>query len=813
MASLLRTEAADRAALIFVTQMAVELDLTTGDDTFASTATIDFDATPNASTFVDFKGQRLISATLNRQPLDVTTWMDGRLPLKDLQQHNRLVVDGVMAYSSDGEGLHRHVDQADGLVYLYAMSFLDAAPRWFACFDQPDLKAPYQIDVTAPPEWTVWGNGPATQTSPGHWRIDQPCPLATYFVTLAVGPWAVAQDEHDGIPLALLARQSLADELTRETSDIMDVAKASFDAYHAMFAPRYPYGSYTQAFVPDFNAGAMENPGCVTFRDQYLLRGVPTRQERANRAGTIAHEMAHQWFGDLVTMRWWDDLWLNESFAEYMGHRVVSESGTYELWTQFGIVRKDWGSIADQGPNTHPVAVNGADDAQGALADFDGISYAKGASLLRQMAAAMGDDVFLHGLNAYFADHRFSNATFADLMSAWQTAGAKGIGAFANEWLRTSGMDTIRISADGATLTVERGRQSVDAVSEPSGMSLVVVALGDDGTELDRQFLADVLPGSRSLAQTSLGAAVVVPDAGDLCWAKVRPSSWLLPPIGRIGDAQTRVVLYNAIRDAVRSGDLSVTDAIELVHQGLPGETSDDILRAMVNFAIDLAGLWSPWDIRSARLESLALLIGELMEDVTPSSDQQMILARALARCGSDADVLQAWLDGRSTNGLQPDPDLRWAVITRLVAMGGDAHLIDDELARDPLGADKAAGARAAAPTARAKREALDTLLRPSDKRAYEVYAIAEQVWQAGQEELCAEYIAEWFDGIAATADFRQGWALARVARSSFPLEIATPGTLDLAEKTLRMVTDDRLLRELADGTDMLRRVLHAQTK
>jgi len=722
-----------------------------------------------------------------------------------LGTHNRLVVTGVMEFSSDGEGLHRHVD-ADGRAYVYGMSFLDAAPRWFACFDQPDLKAPYRFDIVAPPDWTVWGNGPSRNVD-GHWIIEQPHPLATYFVTIAGGPWAISQQQHDGIGLTLLARQSLAAELARETDNIMDVTKASFDAYHSMFSIRYPYGSYVQAFVPDFNAGAMENPGCITLRDQYLLRGRPTRRERAQRAGTIAHEMAHQWFGDLVTMRWWDDLWLNESFAEYMGHRVIAERTSYELWTQFGIVRKDWGFVADQSPSTHPVAVNGAGDAQAALANFDGISYAKGASLLRQMASAMGDEVFLRGLDAYFQSHLFGNATFDDLMAAWTGAGARDLDCFAAEWLRTSGMD--KITATGDALEIEHGRSGQAA---HAGMSFEVAVLGDDGTELARQTVHDALPGTRALDGWPLG--VVVPDAGDITWAKLRPSTWALPPIGRVHDAATRVVLYNSLRDAVRDGELSVPGALALLRDGLPGEFNDDIVASMAGFAVSLAGLWSPWPARAARLAGVADVIASRAAACEPGSDRQMILARAWVRCMADAPALKAWLQpGGAWPGLDPDHELRWAVITRLVALGGDTGLVDAELQRDPMGDDLAAGARAAAPTMDAKKWALDALLRPSGMRAYELYAIGEQVWQLGQEELCATAVADWFAGIGGTARFRSGWALARVARESYPLIVASPSTLGIAGDALASVSEMRLHRELADCTAMLARVVRAQQR
>ncbi|HEY9291093.1 MAG TPA: M1 family aminopeptidase, partial [Microlunatus sp.] len=433
MPSLSHVEARARAELITVRNTSISLDLSDqqgpGAAEFRSVSTIEFDASAGAETFLDFQGVRLNAITLNGRPVDLDCWSDDRIALADLEPTNTVVVDGVMAYSSDGEGLHRHVDPADGRSYLYAMSFLDAAPRWFGCFDQPDLKSQYRLEVLAPADWTVHGNGPAAKDSSttsgdsARWTISPPQPLSSYFVTLIAGPYASLYSEHDGIPYGIHVRASLGDALEREAEDIFTVTGQCFDYYHRIFGVRYPFGEYHQAFVPDFNAGAMENPGCVTFRDSFIYRARATRAERASRAGVIAHEMAHQWFGDLVTMRWWDDLWLNESFAEYMAHRCCTEATDYPLMAEFGIQRKAWGYVVDQSDATHPVAGNGSADAATALQNFDGISYAKGAAVLLQLASYLGDDVFLAGLRRYFDDHRFGNAEFAELVACWAAAG------------------------------------------------------------------------------------------------------------------------------------------------------------------------------------------------------------------------------------------------------------------------------------------------------------------------------------------------------------------------------------------------------
>jgi len=319
MPSLTRIDAERRAALIAVSSYDIRLDLTGDDETFLSSTTVRFTASnAGASTFLDVKPRALRRAVLNGHPLDLDQVFSaeaGRLALTGLDAHNELIAEAVMAYSRDGEGLHRHVDPADGRVYLYAMSFLDAAPRWFACFDQPDLKAPVTLSLRCPPEWTVAGNGAATQSEPGRWECATTRPLATYFTTLVAGPYHSITDVHDGIPLALHARASLAPHLDRDAEEMFAVTRDCFDEFHRLFGIRYPWGEYHQAFVPELNAGAMENPGCVTFRDPLVFRSRATDADRSDRASTIAHEMAHMWFGDLVSMRWWDDLWLNESFA------------------------------------------------------------------------------------------------------------------------------------------------------------------------------------------------------------------------------------------------------------------------------------------------------------------------------------------------------------------------------------------------------------------------------------------------------------------------------------------------------------------
>jgi len=483
MASLTRAEARERSELLTVQHMEVDLDLDQGEEHFASRVRITFDvAKAGTRTFLDVKPVELRSVSLNGADLDVGALADGRLELTDLAEHNVLEAEAVMAYSRDGQGLHRAEDPADGEHYVYGHLFLDAGPRVFACFDQPDLKAPYDVRVTAPEAWTVIGNGAATRVAPGRWELARTLPLATYFVTVCAGPWASVRDEHDGTPLGIHARASLREALEREAPQMLEVTRAAFDYYHRLFGIRYPFGEYHQVFVPEFNAGAMENPGCVTFRDQYVFRGAATRDEVLSRSNTITHEMAHMWFGDLVTMRWWDDLWLNESFAEYMAHRTCVEATEFtDAWIDSTMARKAWGYAAERAPSTHPVAGAEAPDAQTALQDFDGISYAKGAAVLRQLIAHIGDDAFIAGVSAYLTEHSYGNGTLADFMGFMERASGRDLAAWGDAWLLTAGVDVI--SVDPQDGLVRRATPEAHPADRPHTLD---VAGFDEGAEAFR---------------------------------------------------------------------------------------------------------------------------------------------------------------------------------------------------------------------------------------------------------------------------------------------------------------------------------------
>jgi aminopeptidase N len=815
MPPLTRAEARARSDRLRVHRVCVDLDVR-NPDVFTSTTTIEFaDECPGEGTFVDFRPDRLIRAELNGVPIEPGGLIEGRLPITPAVD-NVLVLGGESAYENDGEGLHRHVDPADDRAYLYAMSFLDAGPRWFASFDQPDLKAPYVLRVRTPEDWIVLGNGRFTEVRPGEWESAETPPLASYFVTIVAGPYASTFDEHDGVRLGLHARASLAAELSREADDIIEVTRLALDAFHDMFGHRYAFGDYHQVFVPDFNAGAMENPGCVTFREAFLFRGAATRAERAARAGTVVHELAHQWFGDLVTMRWWDDLWLNESFAEYVAHAVCAEHTPYPLWVDFALNRKDWGAIADQGPTTHPIAVNGARDTDEALAQFDGISYAKGAGVLKQLVAAIGEDTFLTGLRDYFSRHEFGNADFNDLLGALERAGASDLKEWSAAWLETAGMDTL-------TVTTTEDRALVERIPGPGGggreHAIRVGVYARDGQELERR--TGTVPATGSWAVDGLPSAeLIVPDAADETWARIRPDrpveEW--PGISKLADPVTRVVLWNSIRDQVRSTELDPALALSTLCDQLPNEPEDIIARALLDWGQNvLAGPYSLPGQRMERLCHLADAALKILTSAEPGTDLQLSAWRALMGCTDDTEALMGWLDGTDLPpGRELDAELRWRATTRLVSINGDQALIDKafDLDRSTAGRVHRARALAALPDPEAKRAAFAHLVRPTDLSAYEVYATAEGFFLPEQSELTESFVERFFREINATADFRSGWALGQVVSRAFPAAANSRSTLVLAEDLLASgELAPGIRRPLAEATDLLRRAVASVEK
>ncbi|TQM64302.1 aminopeptidase N [Humibacillus xanthopallidus] len=822
MRSLTLAEARERAALLTVTSYAVELDLDQGAEVFGSHTTVRFAcSTPGADSWVDLKARTVETVSLNGVDLDPADVVDGRLPLTGLEADNELVVAATMAYSHDGQGLHRATDPADQRDYVYGHLFLDAAPSVYACFDQPDLKAPYDVVVRAPLEWTVIGNGAATRTAPGTWRLATTKPLATYFVTVCAGPYVSVHDEHDGIPLGLHARASLREPLERHAAEIFDVTKRSFDYFHGLFGIRYPFGEYHQVFVPEFNAGAMENPGCVTFRDQYLYRGSATRDELLTRANTVSHEMSHMWFGDLVTMKWWDDLWLNESFAEYMSHRCLVDATEYaDAWVDSSIVRKVWGYGAERSPSTHPVAGVEALDAQSALQNFDGISYAKGAAALRQLIAHVGDDQFIAGVRAYLTDKSYANGTLADFLGAIESASGTDLAAWSRAWLLTADRDTlsVRLEEQGGVIDSAVAVRETPADRPADRPHTFDVAGWTDGLEVARVTTTVTAPETRlDGLQGAPEPAVVVPNASDLTWARVRLSDRTLTALpsqlALVPDQQARAVVWSALIDGVHGATVSPDAFLDVVEAAWPHETNSSILTRVSAYSEHrIVPYFVPRPGQATALARLAASGRALLDTAPSGSTESLAAARLVAGASDDEALLRAWADGDSLpDGLQDDGDFRWIVVRNLAARGLiDVAGVESYRAKDDTlqGGLNALMCRASLPDPVAKGWAWEQLTGRHGRSNYEMVHLARGFWSAPDDALVADYVPRYFTDVPAMAEWVGEDALSRVVLVAFP-KVFTEQTADLSARTLER--DDltpAVRRSLVDADAELREAL-----
>ncbi|WP_236241038.1 aminopeptidase N [Streptomyces sp. CC228A] len=829
MPALTREEAQTRARTLDVDHYTVDLDLTTGDDTFDSVTRIRFTTRTPGDTFVELKPATLHSVTLDGQPLDPTTLDDNRLPLTGLTEGpHELHVHAAMRYSRTGEGMHRFTDPADGETYVYTQLFLDDVQRVFAAFDQPDLKATYDVTVTAPRHWTVLANSTTTHTGDGRWTAATTPRISTYLVAVAAGPWHSVRTRHAGLPFGIHCRRSLAPHLDADAEELLDITRQCFDRYHEKFEEPYPFDSYDQAFVPEFNAGAMENPGLVTFRDEFVFRSAVTISERQRRAMVIAHEMAHMWFGDLVTLTWWDDIWLNESFAEYMGYQTVNEATIRypDTWIDYAVERKAWGYDADQRPSTHPVAPAPRDvpDTASALLNFDGISYAKGASALRQLVAWLGEKDFLAGINTHFARHKFGNATLTDFLDSLASATDRDVHAWAEAWLRTTGIDTLT-----AAVTTTPGRWSLTLDRTGTRPHRITVGAYDrdlsDGRTLvlRERYETDVPPTEPPTPRTGTRPALVVPNEHDYTYAKIRldaPSEeTALRTLSGVPDPLTRAVLWNTLRDMVRDGDLDPFAYLETARAHLCEETDVAIVQAVLTFAGDqIADRYLPTEQRPEALTTLDHLTRDLIRRTEDGShpDLRLTAVRHYIDTTTRTGTLHGWLaDNNVPGGPDLDPELRWRILKRLAVLGAvdDTH-ITAELDRDPsaTGQEGAARCRAALPTPEAKAAAWERMFHEDTLSNYLFTATAQGFWQPEQLDLLQPYVTRYYPEAIALAA-RRGPAIAAAAgRDAFPGYTITPENLRLGNEHLTHPdVTPALHRKLTDRLDDLHRALRVR--
>ncbi len=705
-ANLTREETAARSAAIILHRIRVELDLTGAPERartgFRTVTTLEFDAA-GSQTWLDFIGESVDRVVVNGEPREVA-WDGARITLDRLEPSNTVVVDAVGAYSRSGEGLHRFHDPADDLTYLYTQYEPADARRVMACFEQPDMKASYTFVVDAPTGWEVLSNQAPERVDAGlgvqRVEFAPTLPISSYITAIAAGPYARVSGEwvrgDQRIELGVLTRRSLSEHV--EADEVLEVTRQGLDFFTDAFAFPYPWGKYDQIFVPEYNLGAMENPGLVTFTEAYISRGAATDAQRAARANTILHEMAHMWFGDLVTMRWWDDLWLKESFADYMGaHTSAASTRFTDAWVTFALRRKAWAYQQDQLPTTHPIVAD-IPDLEAAKLNFDGITYAKGASVLKQLVAFVGEDAFFEGARRYFAAHAYGNTTLADLLAQLSAVSGRDMAEWSAAWLETTGM---------STLSLEQGDDGWMLVqTDPRPHRVRIGIYGHDGERLVRrdQVAVDIVDERTRVFLPDADLVLVNDD--DLTYAKTRLDPRSLETVeeslSTLDAPLARALVWSSLWDATRDGDLDARRYLAVVRRHAPNESNSGLLTGVLaNAAFAVRHYVTDAQRADEQREWLAATLVALWE-AAPGSDAQLSWARAFAAAASFDDhhaaQVRELLDGHTPEGLVIDPDLRWQLLTALVTVGAaSADEVATQLERDDTGTGRTAARRALA--------------------------------------------------------------------------------------------------------------------
>ncbi|RGE18083.1 aminopeptidase N [Leucobacter sp. wl10] len=819
--NLTRDEARERARVVSTERYEVALDLTTGAETFAAVTTIRFAAEEGASTFVDLVADSVESVELNGTALDpAQVFADSRVQLPGLAAHNTVRIASTQRYTNTGEGLHRFVDPADGEVYLYSQFEVPDSRRMFAVFEQPDLKAAFQFTVTAPARWEVVSNQPTPDPVPAGekpgaqgadraaqpiatWTFEPTPIMSSYITALIAGPYRVVRSEltsRDGrtIPLGVFCRASLGEYL--DADYIFEKTREGFAFFEEQFEYPYPFDKYDQLFVPEYNMGAMENVGAVTFTEAYVFRSQVTDAMRERRVVTILHELAHMWFGDLVTMRWWNDLWLNESFAEYMSTLGVAEATEWnECWTTFAASEKSWAYRQDQLPSTHPIVAE-IRDLEDVLVNFDGITYAKGASVLKQLVAWVGREPFMRGVHHYFAKHHHSNTELADLLTELEAQSGRDLAEWSGLWLETAGVNTLRpvfeVDSEGryTSFAIEQTAIPQYPTLRPHRIAVGLYAVGGDAVRRVRRLELDV-DGARTEVPELIGTAqpdLLLLNDDDLTYAKIRLDDRSLETasahLGAFEDSLARALLWGTLWDATRDGELAASHFVDVVLTHIARETASTTLRTLLNQLLLVASSYVAPAKRDATLERVADALWQRAVDAEPGSDNQFQFVKAfgqLAASEEQLDTVQGLFNGSlPLDGLDIDTDLGWELLIALAA-GGRAtdEQIEARLAEDltATGNQSAAHARAALPTPEDKARAWASVFDESDKPNAIVRATGLGFARAHDLELLEPYVERFFAALLPVWESRSYAIAEELIEGFYPAPLASA---ELAEAT-----------------------------
>jgi aminopeptidase N len=807
--NLTRVEAQERARVIRDVTYDVGLDLREDTSTFTTDTTIRFSCTQaGASTFIDLDAVEIDSVDLNGQRVEAKPTPEGRVHLPALQAENVLRIKADCAYLHTGVGMHRFIDPVDKRVYAYTQFEPFDAHRVFPCFDQPDIKARFVFGIETPEEWVVVSNTkPVSRPdggAAGRWVFDQSPLMSTYLGALCIGPFHSVFDKMNGIELGWHCRQSLAQYL--DPDELFECTKQGFEFFQTVFDYPYMTDSYDQVFCPEYKFGAMENLGCVTYTENFIFRSKVTEAERERRAEVILHEMSHMWFGDLVTMRWWNDLWLNESFATYMAYLAKERATRFKnSWVSFASDEKTWAYRQDQLPTTHPIVAD-IPDVEATHLNFDGITYAKGASVLKQLVAWVGEDAFFYGLRRYFKQHEYGNTELPDFLGPLAEESGRDLEAWSKEWLETAGVNSIRVeysTKDGAieSFAVLQEASPSYPTLRSHRMAFGLFDATEDGLELRDALELDVV-GERTEVPQLAGEGVpdlVLPNHLDLAYAKVRFDERSLRTLTErlrdLNDPLARTVCWCAAWDMLRDAELPARRFGDLVLNNIDGESDIGVVRDLLMRASSAVSVYGDPANRAAARANVAAAAKERMLRAEPGSDFQLTFARwfiGSARAEDDVAIIRGLLDGSSSvEGLVIDTDLRWQIVSSLTRIGAATDdLIEAELERDPTdqGERYAAQARAGMPTPEAKAEAWEKVTQDPDITLSMMRAVINGFHQTDQEPLLEPYVDRYF------AEVLPFWE-----RRELDLGLAFTGGMypRIYEKRIVRATDDLLSKEV----------------
>ena len=823
--NLTRAEAETRADLVAVDSYEIDLKLNADSETFFSKTKVIFSADEGQSTFIDASAEEIHLIELNGEILPTSHFSDHRIQLPALAKNNVLIVEGTFAYTNSGEGLHRFVDPVDGETYLYSQFEVPDSRRVFAVFEQPDLKATFQFNISAPNHWAVTSNSPTPEPEAlgngfSRWSFSPTPRISSYITAVIAGPyvsWSDSLTSSSGkeIPLGVFCRKSLSEYM--DADYIFEKTKQGFDFYEKLFDYPYPFEKYDQLFVPEFNAGAMENAGAVTFVENYIFRSKVTDATRERRVVTILHELAHMWFGDLVTMKWWNDLWLNESFAEYASTLATVEATEWKGgWTTFSSLEKNWAYRQDQLPSTHPIVaeINDLEDVQ---VNFDGITYAKGASVLKQLVAYVGKDEFFDGIARYFKKHQFGNTVLADLLVELEATSGRDLSEWSKFWLETAGVNTIsaELSLDESG-TITNFELIQTAITEyptirPHRLGIGLYS-GEREITRDDYFELDI-DSPRTRVDALIGKnhpGLILINDEDLAYAKVRldkdSREFAIQNLSDFKDPLARSVIWTSVWDGARDAEIPITEFIELVLNNIHSETESTTLLTLIRQLTTSISLYLPASQRDSMSSEASARFIQLSEQVGAGSDLQFQLVKAVATLATKQQInwLKSVLDGsKEIAGLKLDTDLRWEIIAGLATLGElDAEFLGQELERDNTanGQKAYALARAAIPDPENKAQMWSELVEEDEMSNAILESASRGFTRVSDASVLIPYVDKYLNSVEKIWESKSFSIAEYLLLNLYPIELANQ---DLRDKTAELLTKPSIQDKSA-----LRRIL-----